>query len=433
MRIPASASRLAFTSLCYIFLFFILVTGAQAADFNISSEVQIIQSRLMFDRSTNTSYLDISLKNISQRTLQVPIKIVIQNISDSRVTVSNADGTTSDSKPYYDYSTAISGGNLSPGATSSTRRVTFKNPNRVTFSFQTIIIQQVVAEAAAIIGSQGGTVEITNQTSSIYGTKVEIPEGAIPLGVSSALITIQPSDDSTAVKLPLENYESITPMIRINSSTPLTCYVKVTLPLKAQVTSSDMIVISHYDDTLGVWNPLPLSLIDDEKNTLTFFTPGFSIYEGIKYRGLPASDQLNMDLFMRYEYPIQLEKINNAKFMMDATSDFEKEHTTFISNKIDTASALMIGLNGSQLGGLTPAEYSNQIIDILSLSFGLAYSKIGDDDSKDWIDPMVDMAKCVLEGTIKSMINHTSPEVEVGKSCAIDAMKNTYFAALRFW
>ncbi|WP_163336052.1 leucine-rich repeat domain-containing protein [Desulfopila sp. IMCC35008] len=41
------------------------------------------------------------------------------------------------------------------------------------------IIQEVDAEAAAFIGSLGGTLEVTNQNSPLYQTKLIIPEGAI--------------------------------------------------------------------------------------------------------------------------------------------------------------------------------------------------------------------------------------------------------------
>lgn len=41
------------------------------------------------------------------------------------------------------------------------------------------IIQQVEAEAAAVIGPDGGVVEVTDTNSSIYGMKVVIPEGAL--------------------------------------------------------------------------------------------------------------------------------------------------------------------------------------------------------------------------------------------------------------
>jgi uncharacterized protein (TIGR02145 family) len=55
------------------------------------------------------------------------------------------------------------------------------------------IVQSVKANAAAIIGTDGGTIEVLDQESLMYGVKVEIPQGAVS---SETLITISDGTDT---------------------------------------------------------------------------------------------------------------------------------------------------------------------------------------------------------------------------------------------
>jgi hypothetical protein len=64
-----------------------------------------------------------------------PLQMVIENITPSSVTVANADGTTRDGKPFYDFSTLAGDGKLDPGETSGAKRLIFNTPNRIRFEF----------------------------------------------------------------------------------------------------------------------------------------------------------------------------------------------------------------------------------------------------------------------------------------------------------
>jgi hypothetical protein len=61
------------------------------------------------------------------------------------------------------------------------------------------VVQQVAADAAAVIGPEGGTVEVTDPSSPIYRAKVVIPEGAVSEDV---IISIQPVFENAIPPLP---------------------------------------------------------------------------------------------------------------------------------------------------------------------------------------------------------------------------------------
>ncbi|WP_435549928.1 DUF1566 domain-containing protein [Desulfobacterium sp. N47] len=155
-------------------IFFMAVMGLPAAVFaetDVSDKVQLIQSRLLFDRLTSQNYLDVSVKNISNEVLLTPIKIVIDSISTPDVTVANADGVTSEGKPYFEYMTNT--GQFLSGETTGSKRIKFNNPKVARFTF-TKTVHATIPEAAAVIGSEGGVI------SSQQGLKAIIPGGALP-------------------------------------------------------------------------------------------------------------------------------------------------------------------------------------------------------------------------------------------------------------
>lgn len=71
----------------FVFSLLLSFSGTSYAETDVTNKVQLVKSRLMYDRLTKTNYLDVSLKNISQDVLLTPIKVVIDSISNPTVTV----------------------------------------------------------------------------------------------------------------------------------------------------------------------------------------------------------------------------------------------------------------------------------------------------------------------------------------------------------
>src|SRR4030042_1734736 len=86
-----------------------LFSSFSFAEENVTGDIQLIKSRLQYDRRTKTSYLDVALKNISPTVvLESPIRVVIESITPSIITVANPDGTFN-GKPCFIYNNLPSG------------------------------------------------------------------------------------------------------------------------------------------------------------------------------------------------------------------------------------------------------------------------------------------------------------------------------------
>jgi hypothetical protein len=88
-----------------------------------------------YDRRTGQFSVNLTVTNKSKKVISGPIWLLIGNISDSSITLANADGTTSDGKLYIDLSKYLSDGRLDPDESVSVR-LYFYNPKRLRFTFQ---------------------------------------------------------------------------------------------------------------------------------------------------------------------------------------------------------------------------------------------------------------------------------------------------------
>jgi len=87
-----------------------------------------------YERRTGQFSVNLTVTNKSDKVISGPIWLVIDNISDSSITLANADGTTSDGKLYIDLSKHLNDGRLDPGE-SVRVRLYFYNPKRLRFTF----------------------------------------------------------------------------------------------------------------------------------------------------------------------------------------------------------------------------------------------------------------------------------------------------------
>lgn len=113
----------------YSLLIFLLLASVSWSETDVTEKIELIESRLIYNRRAQTSSLDVSLKNNSADVLLSPVKVVIESITGSGVTLTNADGITPEGKPYFEY------GGIAAGATSPAKNWVFLNTGRVRFSY----------------------------------------------------------------------------------------------------------------------------------------------------------------------------------------------------------------------------------------------------------------------------------------------------------
>ena len=173
--LSSEAARKYSTRLALVFMIAstVLVTAYKifADELNVTTQVNITKSGLVLNRSTNTFDMTVTLTNNSANNLGAPGKLVIQNISNSAVTLANAAGTTSSGDPYV--LLPISAAGLSPGGQLSNVVLKFANKARVAFTFSQAILAQVSANVTlspvqsiqaspfSIVGGQPTLVSIT--------------------------------------------------------------------------------------------------------------------------------------------------------------------------------------------------------------------------------------------------------------------------------
>lgn len=113
-----------------------------------------------FNEEAKTLYADITIHNSGTYSVDSPLLVAIDNISDPSVILRNPDGVTPDGVPYYDFSNLVVGGKLNPAATSNSGTLAFYNPNEVQFTYDVRVLAQLnakpVIESKPVIEVIGG-------------------------------------------------------------------------------------------------------------------------------------------------------------------------------------------------------------------------------------------------------------------------------------
>ena len=146
------------------------------AETDVTDKVEIVKSRLMFNRSTSENYLDVSVKNVSDDILLTPVKVVITNISSTNITVSNADGYTNDGLPFFLYKTDDL--YISPNYSTENKRWKFSNTQRERFSYDYVAFHSLQSSIKKIEQEQIVS-DPTTGKQYVYGQLILFSENNI--------------------------------------------------------------------------------------------------------------------------------------------------------------------------------------------------------------------------------------------------------------
>ncbi len=127
-------------ALIFIICFSFFPPSAFSGWKDITGSVNVVRTRPLYDYAAGVSYFGITLANISGESFPAPVRLVIQSVTPSDVTVHNAGGLTDGSLPYYDFSLLLGDEKLDPDETSSALRAEFHNPGRVRFNFTFLVL-----------------------------------------------------------------------------------------------------------------------------------------------------------------------------------------------------------------------------------------------------------------------------------------------------
>jgi RHS repeat-associated protein len=96
--------------------------------------------RTSWQDAENLLHAELAVRNTGQYPAETPLLVGITNISDPTVRVHDPDGVTPDGIPYFDFSTLVADGVLSPTGASDPRGITFFDPNRVQFTYDLVFL-----------------------------------------------------------------------------------------------------------------------------------------------------------------------------------------------------------------------------------------------------------------------------------------------------
>ncbi|MCQ8119474.1 NHL domain-containing protein [Methylomonas rosea] len=126
---------------------------------SVNDQVTVTFTGYALNRYTNTFDTLATLSNKSSQAIQIPIQLVISNISQATVKLANASGALADGTPYV--SVPLGDGALSPGETVKNIPLKFSNPQRVGFTFSKSVMGVLPTANHPPVANAGGDITVT--------------------------------------------------------------------------------------------------------------------------------------------------------------------------------------------------------------------------------------------------------------------------------
>lgn len=144
------------------------------AETDVTSMVKVTYSNAVYDRLRKTTSYDVTLTNISTQTIFTPLTVIIDGVTPSTITVANADGMTTDGKPYFNHSSLVADGKLQSGAVSSAKKYIFNNPQRLRFTVNARVTGVILVPSSTVDDLVNNLTEIisTGSTSGLAAMSI---------------------------------------------------------------------------------------------------------------------------------------------------------------------------------------------------------------------------------------------------------------------
>ncbi|MEH1899398.1 MAG: putative Ig domain-containing protein [Nostoc sp.] len=119
---------------------------------DVGSSIGTEYHRTSFNADTHLLYADITLRNIGSYSVDSPLIVAVNHLSDPTVLVRNPDGFTPDGVPYYDFSKLVGDRKFDPNELTNERSLIFYNPKGVQFTYDLTVLAQL--NTAPVIQTQ---------------------------------------------------------------------------------------------------------------------------------------------------------------------------------------------------------------------------------------------------------------------------------------
>lgn len=161
-------------------------------------------------------------------------------------------------------------------------------------SFQILIILNScepnvdeLAPLIKVIGTSGGTFEVSSPESKINGAKIDIPSGVL-----SKNNTITISIDNRALTIP-QNVQLLSEIISFTAEDSVfKGFIKISIPFKDSGINKDLVRVFRWDETTSSWDMTFLDKIDKEANIITISSNHLSSY-AVLYSSIDTEKKLD--------------------------------------------------------------------------------------------------------------------------------------------
>ena len=166
------------------------VNFSQLSD--VSASIVADYGQTSFNADSQVLYAELSLSNSGSYSVDGPVLVAIDGISDPSVQVINPDGFTPEGLPYYDFSRLAPTDQLDPGEQGNPGTIAFFNPTGEQFDYELVVLAET--NAAPVIESSP-EVEIIAGLPYQYDADAVDPNGDVlsyELLVAPSGMTIDP-------------------------------------------------------------------------------------------------------------------------------------------------------------------------------------------------------------------------------------------------
>jgi len=196
--------------------------------------------------------------------------------------------------------------------------------------------QEIEAEGAGVIGPEGGTIEINDSESPIYGAKIEIPQGAIPEDID-IVIFIEPNPPDITE----EYFQPNIPVINFTTSSGIYSFSKpinITIPINEFILNEPKIpAVAYFNEESDEWEIVHSYLNFDDK-TLTFTTDHFSLYTIIN---IVMNPEIYYRLTNEYKATKNLGKLAQDLIIGEVTCSILNEYIDLFKSYKENSLAIM--------------------------------------------------------------------------------------------